>query len=115
MKKGQRQYAQTPDNAPKLSPAETTKVQSIVGSLLYYARAIDNTLLPALNTIAASQAAPTTATMKKCKRILDYVATYPQVYIQYHASDMVLNIDSDAAYLVLPEAKSRIAGFFQLN
>ena len=28
---------------------------------------------------------------------------------------MILNVDSDAAYLVLPEAKSRIAGFFQLN
>ena len=28
---------------------------------------------------------------------------------------MVLTIDSDAAYLVAPKARSRIAGYFQLN
>ena len=28
---------------------------------------------------------------------------------------MVLHIDSDAAYLVLPKARSRVAGYFQLN
>ena len=28
---------------------------------------------------------------------------------------MVLHVDSDAAYLVAPEACSRIAGFFHLN
>ena len=38
-----------------------------------------------------------------------------QVYIQYYASDMVLHIDSNAAYLVLPGAKSRIAGYYYLS
>ena len=28
---------------------------------------------------------------------------------------MILSVDSDAAYLVLLQAKSRIAGYFQLN
>ena len=28
---------------------------------------------------------------------------------------MILNVDSDAAYLVAPKARSRIAGYFQLN
>ena len=28
---------------------------------------------------------------------------------------MVLSIDSDAAYLVLPKAKSRIAGYYHLS
>ena len=35
--------------------------------------------------------------------------------MRYHASDMVLMVDSDVAYLVIPNAKSRIAGYFQLN
>ena len=35
--------------------------------------------------------------------------------MRYHANDMVLTIDSDAAYLVAPKARSRIAGYFQLN
>ena len=28
---------------------------------------------------------------------------------------MILSIDSDAAYLVMPQAKSRIAGYFYMN
>ena len=46
---------------------------------------------------------------------MDYAATYPNVYIWYHTSDMVLAIDSDAAYLIMPNAKSRITRYFQLN
>ena len=87
----------------------------MVGSLLYYARAVDNTLLPALNAIAQQQAHPTEESMRKCKRLLDYVATFPNVFIRFYKSDMILTIDSDAAYLVLPGARSRIAGFFQMN
>ena len=86
-----------------------------MGSLLYYARAIDYTLLPALNTISQSQAKPTKNTQQVCKTLLDYCATYPNVVLCYHASDMILNIDSDAAYLVAPGAKSQVAGYYQLN
>ena len=114
-KPGDRQYAPTPDTAKLLDKKGTTRVQSIVGSILYYARALDNTLLPALNTIAASQSKPTKTTKKQCNRLLDYLATYPNVYVWYHASDMQLVIDSDAAYLVEPQARSRIAGYFQMN
>ena len=32
--------------------------------------------------------------------------------LRYHASNMHLHIDSDAAYLVAPKARSRIAGFY---
>ena len=114
-KPGQRQYAVTPDLSPLLNAPNTTKVQSIVGSLLYYARAIDATLLPALNTIAASQAKPTETTLANCKRLLNYVATYPNVKVRFYASNMKLQIDSDAAYLVAPKARSRIAGYFSLG
>ena len=37
-------------------------IQKIVGSLLYYARAVDNKLLVALSTIAARQSYATIAT-----------------------------------------------------
>ena len=89
-------------------------VQQVVGSLLYYARAIDGSMLPALNTIGTEQAKPTKQTEQKCHRLLDYAATYPDAFIRYHASDMVLHVDSDAAYLVMPKARSRIAGYYQL-
>jgi hypothetical protein len=54
-----RQYATAPDSSPHLSPTGTTHIQSIVGSHLYYGRAIDHTILPTLNEISSEQAMPT--------------------------------------------------------
>ena len=47
--------------------------------------------------------------------LMNYAHTYPDAKIRYHASDMCLHIDSDAAYLVLPKARSRGAGHFYLS
>ena len=113
--KGQRQYATSPDTSPLLDKKDTKFVQSVTGSFLYYARAIDSTMLPALNDIASQQAKPTEKTKEKCKRLLDYAATYPNTYVRFHASDMVLHVDTDAAYLVMPQARSRIAGYFYMG
>ena len=52
--------------------------------------------------------------MDKAQQLMDYVATYPDTYIRFYASDMILNIDSDAAYLVAPKSRSRVAGYFHL-
>ncbi len=98
-----------------VSPTDTTYIQSGVGGLLYYARAIDGSILPALNSIGTQQAQPTENTRQKLHQVLDYVATYPDVILRYYASDMILKVDSDAAYLVLPKARSRIAGYFRLE
>ena len=57
--KGTRQYAKDEDTSNILAQKDITTIQSIVGSLLYYARAIDSSILPALNTISARQASPT--------------------------------------------------------
>ena len=46
---------------------------------------------------------------------MDYAATYPQLFICLYASNMILLVDSDTAYLVMFNAKSRIVGYFQLN
>ena len=46
---------------------------------------------------------------------MDYVHTYPDTYIRYKASNMVLHIDSDAAYLVAPKPRSRVTGYFNLS
>ena len=113
--KNTRQYATAPDTSPLLTPKGTKYIQSVTGSHLYYGRAIDYTILPALNEIASEQASPTQKTQEKAKRLMDYVATYPNAFIRYYASDMVLHIDSDAAYLVAPKARSRVAGYFYLS
>ena len=110
-----RQYAPDPDSSPLLPASDIKKVQSVVGTFLYYARAIDNTILPALNEISASQAKPTQKTTEKINMLLDYLSTYPDAKIRYFASDMILTIDSDAAYLVAPKARSRVAGYFHCS
>ena len=112
--KGDRQFMQQPDTSPHLKHEDIKWVQSAIGSLLYYARALDNTILPALNQLGTEQALPTVTTKKKLMRLLDYVATYPTAQLRFYASDMILNIDSDAAYLVLPKARSRLAGYFRM-
>ena len=108
------QYAPPEDTSPLLDSAGTKYIQGVVGSLLYYARAIDSTLLTALNEISGKQARPTQHTKNAVHHLLNYVATHPHAVVRYYASDMILHIDSDASYLVLPGAKSRIAGYFQL-
>ena len=108
------QYA-TNDASPPLDKPTTQRVQAITGTFLYYARAVDPTILPALNEIAGSQAQPTVVTGKACDHLLDYLATHPDVIIRYYASDMILYIIADAAYLVLPRARSRCAGLFLLG
>jgi hypothetical protein len=103
------------DATPKLDKHGIHFVQSCVGSLLYYARAVDATMLPAINEISGSQASPTQKTMSACRMLLDYAATYPLAILRYHASDMTLNTDTDAAYLVLPNARSRYASHYILS
>ena len=44
---------------------------------------------------------------------MDYANTYKHVVNRFYASDMVLEVDSDDSYLVLPKS-SRFAGYFRL-
>ena len=67
-----------------------------MGTLLYYARAVDATVLVALRTIAPQQA--TQATSKYVTHLLYYCHTHPDAKVHYHASDMILNIHSDDSY-----------------
>jgi hypothetical protein len=112
--KGSQQMSNN-DESPFLPKDEIKTIQSTTGCFLRYARALDCTMLPALNEIASTQAAPTDRTKEECQQLMDYAATHPQVFVRFHASDMTLLVDIDAACLVLPKAKSRIAGCFQLN
>ena len=109
-----RQYAMEEDTSAFLSIPDTKYVQSAIGSLLYYGRALDGSILPTLSKIASKQATPTIKTKQQIQHLLDYVNSYPTAYLRFHASDMELTVDSDAAYLVMPKARSRIAGHFRL-
>jgi hypothetical protein len=84
------QLAPATDTSQLLDDGHKHRIQEIVGSLLYYAHAVDNKLLVALSAIAACQAKPTIATEIAVNHLLDYVATYPNDGIMYRASNMIL-------------------------
>ena len=103
------------DKSPPLTPDQIKRVQKIVGTLLYYGRAVDSTLLTALSTIAARQSNGTQAVANACHQLLDYVATHPDAGIRYHACDMILAVHTDASYLSELDGKIRAAGHFYLT
>jgi len=64
------------DDSPPLPQNRIKRIQDIVGALLYYARAVDNKILTALNAIAARQANANEATEQTVHHLLDYCSTY---------------------------------------
>jgi hypothetical protein len=82
---GATQQLREPDNqTAALNSQGIKRVQQITGTLLvYYAWAVDPTLLVALGTIAAQQANGTEATADAIVHLLDYAVTHPDATIQY--------------------------------
>ncbi len=109
------QLAPANDTSPPLDSMGIKRIQGIIGSLLYYARAVDNKLLATLSTISTQQAAATVNTEKAVNQLLDYVATYPNDGITYRASSMVLAAHSDASYLTETNARSRAGAHIFLS
>jgi hypothetical protein len=101
-----------PDLSPTLDKAGIKKVQKILGSILYYARATNMTVLMALRTIAAEQMIATERTLAKCTQMLDYLAHNATAKVRFHASDMIMNIHLDASYLSQAKACSRTCSHF---
>jgi hypothetical protein len=66
----------------------------------------------ALSDIATRQATPTQSTKKQVNKFFDYVWTHPNAQIRYLASNMILNVYSDALYLSAPCAHSHTGGYF---
>ena len=58
------QYADPLDAVEYLSDKETNLVQQLCSSFLYYAIAIDNTILPAISNISPDQSKAKTSTAK---------------------------------------------------
>jgi hypothetical protein len=109
------QLTDTPDRTDRLPPEGIKRIQQIVGTLLYYARAVDNTMLVTLGSLASRQSNATQLTNKDVHQFLDYCATHPAATLRFHASDMRLKIHSDAGYLNESRARSRAGGHFYLG
>ena len=112
---GAHQQTATIDTGDPLSAADRVTLQEIVGCMLYYARAIDSTMLTAVNHLSSSQAHPTATTLANAQRLLAYAAAYPNNRLVYTACDMILYIQSDASYLSRPKARSVAGGYLFLG
>ena len=103
------------DTSPPLDDKGVKRVQGIIGSLLYYARAVDNKLLATLSALSSQQAHATKNTETVVAQLLDYVATYPTDGITYRASSMVLTAHLDASFLTKPGSRSRAGAHIFLS
>jgi hypothetical protein len=109
------QFVEDKTISPALSDKDVNKLQQLTGTLLYYARAVDPTLIMPINVLASEQSKSTEVTADKVIKLLNYCNTHPETKIRYHASDMILHIHSDASYLSENGAKSRAGGFFYMG
>jgi hypothetical protein len=98
-----------------LDKTQIKHIQDVVGTLLYFGRAVDPTLAVALAAISARQANGTHTVAAAVRQLLDYVATHPNPAIRYVASDMILTLHTDDSYLSELEGKSRAAGYFYMT
>ena len=100
------------DETELLPPSGVLHIQQIIGSLLYYALAVNFTLLVALGDHASAQTKASDDTWEKNVWLLNYAATHPDANITYNASDMCLHAHSDVSYLSVPKACSWAGGYF---
>ena len=103
------------DTTACLPPTDIKCLQQIIGTFLFYGRAVDPTLLTALSELSSAQATATAATKRACHQFLDYCTSHPASTIRYHASNMVLKLHSDSSYLNAVGARSRQGRHFFLG
>ena len=88
--------------SPKLDATGIKRVQKIVGSILYYARAVIMRVLMRLSSIAVEQTKATDQTLGQCMQLLDYLASNDITKVRFRASEMIMNIHSNTSYLLAP-------------
>jgi hypothetical protein len=92
-----------------VSPTEKTWIQQVVGSLLFYARALDLSILTAVCQLSSHQSNPTQHDLSSAHRLLNYVSSHRNPQKTIHPSSMALWGCTDASYLSRPNSGS-VAG-----
>jgi hypothetical protein len=83
----------------------------LCGKFLYTARAVDNTMLHALNELCIAATKGTKQTGEALEFFLNYCSLNQSAEIIHQASEMILTVHSDAAFLVAARTRSRAAGY----
>jgi hypothetical protein len=74
--------------AKAVSEQQKKRIQQIIGVLLYYARAIDPTIIVRINKLSTELATAMVSTLLSPERTLQYAATNPRAQLVFHKSDM---------------------------
>jgi hypothetical protein len=98
------QYAAAPGTTPAINITDTKHLQKVLGTLLYYARAVDSTMLTAIGELATQQSTGTKHTMEALTQLLNYAATNPEATVRYTASDMLLAVEKRRFLLIRLES-----------
>ena len=106
--------ADGPPSEP-LNAAQILRIQEVVGVFLYYARAVDPMMLTAINKIGSRQATADTSILTDIDRFLQYASRWDSAKMRIHASDMQLQVHSDASYLSESKSRSRAGAFMFLG
>jgi hypothetical protein len=105
----------TVDSSPAATKAQQHQLQVVVGTLLYYARTVDPSILTAVHELGSVQASPTLHDMQKVERLLQYVSSHQNGATRYYGSNMQLQVQSDASYLCRSKARSVLGGIHYLG
>jgi hypothetical protein len=84
----------TVDTTPLASAEQQKELQVVIGTLLYYARTVDPSILTSVHELGSVQAKPTLKDMHKLERLLQYVSTHQNHGVRFHASTMQLQMQS---------------------
>ena len=91
------------------------RLQKIVGKFLYYARAIEPTMLMEIKSLEAVQKKPTIETEKQITQFLSYSATHSDIVTEYRRSGIILRIYLDTSHISEPESQSISGEYFYLE
>ena len=77
-----------------------------------YAWVVDMTVLTALSSITVEQTKASNWMLGRCMQLLGYLTSNNIAKVRFHVSEMIMNIHSDASYLLAPGARSQTCGHF---
>jgi hypothetical protein len=82
---------------------------------MYFARAVNSTMLVALGSLASAQTNGTEVTTIAFTQLLNFCIMPLNAILRYHASGMILPVHSGTSDLSEKKAQSRAGGFFFLS
>ena len=103
------------DETNRLDNKRKKREQQIIGGFLCYSRAVDTTIIKALNSLSFQQTKPMENADKCINQFLQHSTARLNAKMQHYASDMLLKVYSDASCMNEIKARSTASECFLLG